>query len=65
MKLPPPNLYSGLKAKIQKVPQDEYQVELLSVCHKTAVWNVEISLTGLHGLPKKKKKICLQSQLPL
>lgn len=53
MKLPPPNLYSGLKAKIQKVPQDEYRMKLLSICHKTAVWYVQISLTGLHSLPKK------------
>lgn len=53
MKLSPPNLYSGLKAKIQKVAQDEYQMKLLSICHKTAVWYVKISLMGLHSLPKK------------
>lgn len=62
MKLSPQNLYSGLKAKIQKVAQDEYQMRLLSICHKTAAWYVKISLTGLHSLPKK---IYLQSQLPL
>lgn len=53
MKLSPQNLYSGLKAKIQKVAQDEYQMRLLSICHKTAAWYVKISLTGLHSLPKK------------
>lgn len=56
MKLSPPNLYFGLKAKIQKVAQDEYQMRLLSICHKIAAWYVKISLTGLHSLPKKKKK---------
>jgi len=53
MKLSPPNLYSALKAKIQKVAQHEYQMKLLSICHKTAAWYVKISLTGLHSLPKK------------
>lgn len=57
MKLSLPNLYSGLKAKIQEVAQDEYQMKLLSICHKTAAWYVKISLTGLHSLPKKKKKL--------
>lgn len=60
MKLSPQNLYSGLKAKIQKVAQDEYQMRLLSICHKTAAWYVKISLTGLHSLPKKKS-ICRAS----
>lgn len=32
-------------------------MKLLSICHKTAAWYVKISLTGLHSLPKKKKKV--------
>lgn len=59
MKLPLPDLYSGLKAKIQEVAQDEYQMKLLSICHKTAAWYVKTSLTRLHSLPKKS--ICRAS----